>query len=72
MVGCLRALKARGSPFTGFHAWTAGCARLCVGGGCGWVEHDSQVVQNVLGTLLGPEKTPGWVVFLVAASGLIA
>ena len=44
---------------------------LCVGGGCGWVEHIGQL-RNVFGTLLGPEKTPGWVVFLVAASGLIA
>jgi hypothetical protein len=51
---------------------TAVCARLCVGGGCGWVEHDDQVLRSVLGTLLGPEETPGWVVFLVAASGLIA
>jgi hypothetical protein len=29
-------------------------------------------LRSVLGTLLGPEETPGWVVFLVAASGLIA
>ena len=35
------------------------CSRvLCVGGGCGWVDHGA-IVRMMLGTLLGPEETPG-------------
>jgi hypothetical protein len=61
-VGCLQALKVCGSPFTGFHAWTAVRTRWCVGGGCGWVEHIDRL-RSMLGTLLGPEETSGWVFF---------
>jgi hypothetical protein len=60
----------------------------CVGGGCGWVEHEAFARVAFLGcllslggvvgglgsgTLLGPEGTPsvGWVVFFLAAPGLV-
>jgi hypothetical protein len=47
-----------GSPFTVFHAWTA--AHVCcvwVVGVAGWIM--GPFLRMMLGTLLGPEETPG-------------
>jgi hypothetical protein len=60
-----------GSPFTDSTPDHMPAARLRGGCGCGWVEHNMSACSELfrsllaggLGALLGPEETPGWVLF---------